>query len=31
VRYADQAESDYAKFMEAADGGRIELDTSVNK
>ena len=31
VRYADQAESDYAKFMEAANGGRIELDTSVNK
>ena len=31
VVYADQAESDYAKFMEAANGGRIELDTSVNK
>jgi uncharacterized protein (DUF2252 family) len=31
VRYADQAEIDYAKFMEAANGGRIELDTSVNK
>lgn len=31
VRYADQAESAYAKFMEAADAGRIELDTSANK
>ena len=31
VRYADQAERDYEKFMAAAANGRIELDTSVNK
>ena len=31
VRYADQAERDYQTFMAAADGGRIQLDTSVNK
>ena len=30
-RYADQAERDYQTFMAAADGGRIQLDTSVNK
>jgi uncharacterized protein (DUF2252 family) len=31
VRYADQAERDYQAFMAAAEGGRIQLDTSVNK
>lgn len=31
VSYADQAERDYAVFMSAADNGRIQLDTSVNK
>ena len=31
MRYADQAERDYEAFMAAADSGRIELDTSVNK
>ena len=31
VRYANQAERDYQTFMAAADGGRIQLDTSVNK
>jgi uncharacterized protein (DUF2252 family) len=31
VRYADQAERDYQAFMTAADNGRIQLDTSVNK
>jgi uncharacterized protein (DUF2252 family) len=31
VRYADQAERDYQAFMAAADAGRIQLDTSVNK
>jgi uncharacterized protein (DUF2252 family) len=31
MRYADQAERDYETFMAAADAGRIEIDTSVNK
>ena len=31
VRYADQAERDYQTFMAAADSGRIQLDTTVNK
>ena len=31
MRYADQAERDYQAFMAAADAGRIQLDTSVNK
>jgi uncharacterized protein (DUF2252 family) len=31
VRYADQAERDYQTFMAAAEGGRIQLDASVNK
>ncbi len=31
VRYADQAERDYQAFMAAAESGRIQLDTSVNK
>jgi len=31
VRYAGQAERDYQAFMAAAEGGRIQLDTSVNK
>jgi uncharacterized protein (DUF2252 family) len=31
VRYADQAERDYQAFMAAAQAGRIQLDTSVNK
>jgi uncharacterized protein (DUF2252 family) len=31
VRYADQAERDYQAFMAAAEGGRIQLDTSANK
>ena len=31
LQYADQAESDYEAFMAAADSGRIQLDTSVNK
>ena len=31
MRYADQAERDYQAFMDAADAGRIQLDTSVNK
>jgi uncharacterized protein (DUF2252 family) len=31
VRYADQAERDYQTFMAAAEAGRIQLDTSVNK
>ena len=31
VRYANQAERDYQAFMAAAEGGRIQLDTSVNK
>ena len=31
MRYADQAERDYQAFMAAAENGRIELDTSVNK
>jgi uncharacterized protein (DUF2252 family) len=31
VRYADQAERDYQAFMAAAENGRIEVDTSVNK
>ena len=31
MRYADQAEHDYQAFMAAAENGRIELDTSVNK
>jgi uncharacterized protein (DUF2252 family) len=31
VRYADQAERDYQAFMAAAETGRIQLDTSVNK
>jgi hypothetical protein len=31
VRYADQAERDYQAFMAAAENGRIQLDTSVNK
>ncbi len=30
-RYADQAERDYQAFMSAAQAGRIQLDTSVNK
>jgi uncharacterized protein (DUF2252 family) len=31
VRYADQAERDYQAFIAAAENGRIQLDTSVNK
>jgi uncharacterized protein (DUF2252 family) len=31
VRYADQAERDYQAFMAAAEAGRIQLDTTVNK
>ena len=31
MRYADQAERDYQAFMAAAENGRIQLDTSVNK
>ena len=31
MRYADQAERDYQAFMSAAQAGRIQLDTSVNK
>ena len=31
MRYADQAERDYQAFMAAAEAGRIQLDTSVNK
>ena len=31
MRYADQAERDYQEFMSAAQAGRIQLDTSVNK